>query len=327
MVTTKRERLEAAFAGESVDRTPIALWRHFPVEDQDAESLAEATAAFQLTYDFDFIKVTPASSFCLKDWGSMDEWRGSSEGTREYTRRVITEPEGWRHLQPLKPSQGALGEQLRCLRLLKERFGQEVPIIQTIFSPLAQAKNLSGQDCLMEHLHRAPLEVGAGLETITATTVNFIDAALKEGVDGFFYAIQHASYRYFDQESYARFGESYDLRILEHASSAWLNVLHLHGDALIFELAGRYPVQVVNWHDRETWPDLASGKAQVNAAVCGGIGRGTIGYSDPGSVSEEAREALEALGKEGLILGTGCVVPIIAPGANLKAARRAVDFA
>ncbi len=31
----KRERLEAAIAGQSVDRVPVALWRHFPGDDQD----------------------------------------------------------------------------------------------------------------------------------------------------------------------------------------------------------------------------------------------------------------------------------------------------
>ena len=57
----KRERLEAAIAGQSVDRVPVALWRHFPGDDQDPSDLAAATIAFQRRWDFDFVKVTPAS--------------------------------------------------------------------------------------------------------------------------------------------------------------------------------------------------------------------------------------------------------------------------
>ena len=32
---TKRKRLEATIAGEAVDRPPVALWRHWPGDDQD----------------------------------------------------------------------------------------------------------------------------------------------------------------------------------------------------------------------------------------------------------------------------------------------------
>ena len=49
---THRERIEAAIAGELVDRPPVALWRHFPVDDQSALSLAEATIHFQKDFDF-----------------------------------------------------------------------------------------------------------------------------------------------------------------------------------------------------------------------------------------------------------------------------------
>ena len=62
-MTTHRERIQACLNGETPDRTPIALWRHFPVDDQDPETLAASTLHFQNTYDFDIVKVTPASSF------------------------------------------------------------------------------------------------------------------------------------------------------------------------------------------------------------------------------------------------------------------------
>jgi uroporphyrinogen-III decarboxylase len=37
----KRERLQRTIAGEPVDRPPVALWRHWPVDDQTPEGLAE----------------------------------------------------------------------------------------------------------------------------------------------------------------------------------------------------------------------------------------------------------------------------------------------
>ena len=68
----KRQRLEAAISGGKVDRVPIALWRHWPGDDQRAEDQAAAHVAFQSDYDWDFVKVTPSSSFCLDGWGVED---------------------------------------------------------------------------------------------------------------------------------------------------------------------------------------------------------------------------------------------------------------
>jgi uroporphyrinogen decarboxylase len=55
---TKRERLEATVAGEPVDQVAVALWRHWPGDDQRAEDMARSTLDFQRLFDFDFIKVT-----------------------------------------------------------------------------------------------------------------------------------------------------------------------------------------------------------------------------------------------------------------------------
>jgi uroporphyrinogen decarboxylase len=59
-LTTKRERLKAALAGEVADRPPFALWRHFPVDDQSPDALTASVLVFQREFDCDFIKVTPA---------------------------------------------------------------------------------------------------------------------------------------------------------------------------------------------------------------------------------------------------------------------------
>lgn len=325
---SKRERLEAAIAGQRADRLPIALWRHFPVDDQDPKSLADATAEFQARYDFDFVKVTPASSFCLKDWGADDEWQGNPEGTRKYTHRVVKEPEDWTALRELDPRAGWLGEQLKCLDLLSDRLDPATPYIQTVFSPLAQAKNLAGGDLLIDHLHRSPELVLEGLETILQSTLSFIEAVKERRAAGIFYAIQHASYRFFDPAGYERFGLAFDRKILESVQDMWLNVLHLHGDRLIFDVAESLPFQVVNWHARTAGPGLNEADTRVQGAVCGGLRReATLVLGTPQAVRDEAKDAIKSMDGRGMILGAGCVVPTIAPRANLVAARQSVDFA
>jgi uroporphyrinogen decarboxylase len=321
----KRERLRAAIAGEAVDRVPVALWRHFPVDDQRPEDLAQATLEFQARYDFDFVKVTPASSFCLRDWGARDEWLGDPHGTRDYTRRVVQNPDDWQALQPLNPSQGRLGEQLRALDLIRTGLPGDTPCIQTVFSPLSQAKNLVDSDALPRHVREHPDALKSALAAIAESTIRFIEAARRIGIDGIFYAVQLASTLTFSEAEYREFGEPYDRRVLAAAGGFWFNVLHIHGSAIMFDLVSQYPAHVINWHDRETAPALAEGQRMFKGAVCGGWRQWeTMVLGTPEKVRAEAQEAVAATGGRRFILGTGCVTPITAPGANLRAAREAV---
>ena len=64
------QRIEAAMAGTATDRMPVALWRHFPVDDQDPGKLAAHTLAYQHAWDFDLVKFMPSGTYCIEDWGA-----------------------------------------------------------------------------------------------------------------------------------------------------------------------------------------------------------------------------------------------------------------
>ena len=323
---TKQERLKATFAGEPVDRVAVSLWRHFPGDDQRAEDLALATIAFQRTNDWDFIKVSPASSFCIRDWGVVDEWVGGDEGDRQYRRRAILNPADWTALPALDPTAGSLGSQLRCLRIIAADAGSEIPFIQTIFSPLAQAKNLAGAEHLLVHLRECPDKVHAGLETITQTTIGFIEACASTGMSGIYYAAQLASYRSMSDAEYRQFGEPYDRRILAAAAGFWFNMLHAHGEDVMFDLLAQYPVHAINWHDRESEPSLKDGQSRFRGAVCGGLSRwDDLLRGDPDRVRSRVVDAITQTGGRRLIVASGCVSPVTAPWGNLRAVRQAVE--
>jgi uroporphyrinogen decarboxylase len=168
--------------------------------------------------------------------------------------------------------------------------------------------------------------VQAGLETITATTVRFIEAAKDLGIAGIFLAVQHASHELLCEREYEEFGVPFDRRLLHAADGLWLNVLHLHGSGVMFDLVANYPVGVMNWHDRETLPTLRDGKEKFTGAVLGGLCQwDTMLRGSPEDVRREAHEAIEQTSGRRFILGTGCVSPITAPWANLRAAREAVS--
>ena len=322
---THRERLETCLLGELPDRPPIALWRHFPVDDQSPENLAEAHLSYQRTYDFDLVKVTPASSFCLKDWGADDVWEGNAEGTRRYSKNVITSPRDWEHLPALDPSAPHLASQLTCLRQIRKGLGRETPLLQTIFNPLAQAKHLAAEDILLVHLRKYPEAVMKGLEIITKTTKRFIEATIETGIDGIFYAVQHAQATLVTLDEFVRFSQTSDLALLGAATDLWCNMLHLHGKNIYFDILSKYPVKILNWHDRETAPSLSEAQKVFKGVVCGGLSRDSLVFKKPVDVQNEAKDAFEQTKYKRLILSTGCVVPIIAPHGNIQAARRSAQ--
>ena len=317
----RRERILAATRREPVDRIPIALWRHFPGDDQRPADLAQATIAFQERYDFDFVKVSPSNSFAGEDWGARTAYRGNMEGTREYLERPVHSAAGWRQLPPLDPSQGAWGRVLQTLRMLKDHWGESVPFIQTVFNPLMTARYIRGDEWLVD-MREHPADFHAGLEVLTESIGRFARASIEAGAAGLFFATQSASYRFMSEAEYREFGLPYDLRIFEAAGGGWFHLLHMHGDDIMFQLAREYPVQAVNWHDRTTAPSLRDARSQFDGALVGGLERyTTLLQGDPQSVAAEVRDAIaQTGGGVGYIVSSGCVLSIPTPESNLKAA-------
>lgn len=321
-----RERIQAAISGAAVDRPPVALWRHFPVDDQTAETLAAAHIAWQQQWDWDLLKVTPSSAYFLYDWGLQDEWTGAVEGTREYRKRVIEKPADWAELPPHDFSQGHLALQSKALKQITETLGPDLPVIMTIFSPLSLAKKLAGDERMLEHLEQHPDELKVGLEFLTGETIRFVQSLKGTGIAGIFYAVQHASADLLTPAQYREFGQQQDLRVMQAAADQyWFNMLHLHGNNVMFDLFADYPAQTINWHDRETRPDLKTGQTKIKGAATGGLRRWeTMVLGTPEQVRAEALDAIQATGGQRFILGTGCVTMTHTPYGNIAAARQAV---
>ena len=317
----KRKRPEATIAGQQPDRIPVALWRHWPGDDQDAAALAAAHIKWQRDYDWDFLKVGPASSYAVVDWGVEDRWVGHIEGTRERTFHPVQTADDWGFLPPLDPAEGMLATQIEALQLINQALGEEVPIIATIFSPLSQAKNLAGKERLLTHLRSEPEMFHQGLQTITETTSRFIEAAKGAGISGIYYAVQYARYPMLNSTEFAEFGRRYDLKVLEAASDLWLNMTHIHSDQIMFDQVADYPVQIVNWHDRETGLSIAEGLAKIPGAASGGVDQWAMHEEDPTRALAEAVDAAAQTNGRRLVLGTGCVIMTTTPLRNIRALR------
>ena len=325
---TKWQRVEAALAGEHPDRPPLSFWQHFPGRDRTAAGLAQATIDFQQTYDLDLVKLMPRGMYMAQAWGCAIGPGDAQIGTTTVVRSVVQIADDWTRLAPLDVRAGVLGEQLAMIRQVRRALGSEVPIIQTIFSPLTTAAKI-GDARVTADRRMAPQQLRRALEVITATTRDFARACLEAGADGFFFATQHASRDVLPPDEFEEWARPFDLQVLEPlVALSRLVVVHAHGNHLFFDSVARYPAQVINWHDREGGPTLWEAQTLTDKCLGGGISRaGALVHGTPGQVQDEVRDAVAQTQGRHLFVMPGCVVPLSAPAANLRALRQAIEQA
>ena len=324
---TRRERITAAINREPVDRVPYAVWRHFPTVDRSPAGLAQATLRFHDHYGSDFLKITPRGGYCVEAWGCVESEQVLPTGNRPCASCAVKTADDWKRIRPLDPaSADGWVEQLETIvRLGFDRRIGDAPVLATVFSPLSIARKLSG-DRLVTDLRERPEVVTSALNAIGETVLRFNELALGEGIGGIFYSIQTASASILDEETYARFGEPWDRRVLEALQPrSSLTVVHCHGDRLAFERLARLPGHVWNWDDRVAGPTLAAGAAQVSGAVCGGLDQWrTLRDAGPDAAVGEAEDAVAQVDGRGLIVAPGCVLMANTPDAHVAAVVKAL---
>lgn len=319
---TPRERVMLALAGAQVDRPPVSLWQHFPNRDQSAEQLAESTRAWQQGLGLDFIKLMPPGDYATIDWGLTSEYRGAVGGTRDTTHFPIVAVEDWARITPLPVDRGFLGEMVRACALVRDAVGPDVPVLQTIFSPLTIAAKLS-DGRVVEHLRERPDVVNQALVVMRDVTIEVARASLRAGADGVFFASQLATSDLVSEDEYLQFGANYDLEVLEEAVDAGsqFTLVHIHGRNTFFHLLAGYPGNALNWHDRRVGPPLAEVlTAYPDCAAVAGIDEQGIASMTPDEVRAQVHDAREQTGDRRLLLGPGCVIATTTPEANLLAA-------
>ena len=326
----KWQRVQAALHGDPVDRTPLSLWKHYHLQDRAPGRLAELTVQFHRQFDTDLIKLTPSGLYSVQDWGVTICFGLDDDTFPAVVQPAVTSPAGWRALPRLDPGKGALGRELETIHRTAALLAGSAPFIMTIFSPLTAAYKLGGSampgNPLFDHLRDDPRALHAGLQTIADVTLDYAVACLEAGASGIFYATQLASDDLLSRQEYAEFGVPYDLRVLEGlAGKSPITMLHVCGEHLMFELLTVYPVDVINWADRESGPGLAEARRLTRRPLAGGLALGTLLSGTVDQVNAEVCEALAQAGPEGFMLAPACVIEGGTPEANLLAARRALD--
>lgn len=322
----KRERLEQTLSGGNPDRVPVALWRHWPGDDQRAADFARYTAGFQRAYDWDFIKLTPFSAYMTADYGLHTQWDGDLFGDRTISKRRIDRSLDWTELRTLDPARGELAKQLDAIRLLSEALANDpdpAPVIPTIYSPLTQAIQLAGLQNVLRDMRSAPDRLQSGLNVITEGILRFIAELRRLDVAGVYYVMDAARYDVCSLAEYQAFAQPYDQKIWDGLPDKWwLNILSLSETLPMLDLAIGYQPPVL--HYDLSRDDLSRRRSQFDRVLGGGLTREHLQADSPTIGREAARSILDDMNNRRLILSASSAVYASTPRANLRVIREIV---
>ncbi len=301
---------------------PVALWRHHPVDDQSVDGLVGATMAFQSKFPSDIVKITPASSFQLRDLGQTDAWNGDKLGRRDFGTARVTDPGDWLDLIASPASEEHLSIHFEAARRLRASIPEDLPLIQTIFDPMFQARTLA-RGVWDEHVRLEPELIETALDALTNRTVQMIETFRDIGVDGIFLAIQHAG-----MDDYRHLGLPRALTCLRAAGGDAMNFVHLHGSGLPGWLVTAFPETTVHASFDENPELLEECLRHPQLSFAGGLSPDYLAKSSAAEVSQAATAILTRMEGRRFILGAGCVLVPDTPAENihalLGAARREV---
>ncbi len=325
----RRERVLAALTGDRVDRPPVSFWGHFYHRESTAEDLVAATLEFQTEYDWDWVKLNPRKHYHAEPWGVSYRYSGRATEKPALETWPIHHAADWLAITPRPFDRGALAEQLDAVSMLKRRLPADVPLIETVFTPLAVLGEMvpeAGE--LKLHLRQHPNAVRGALEAVSATFEPFVRAVIRAGADGIYFAtVDWGSRDVLSPGEYREWARPYDLRVVLAAADAPFNVLHVcKRRNLLLDLAD-YPVHAFSWAATDPLnPSFADALPLLKGAVMGGISHDdAIAHADAERALAEFRRALEVTRGRRWLVGPGCSIPPATPAANLKAVRAAVD--
>ena len=313
------------------DRPPVGLWGHDYIAEWDLQTLARSTIDGQRNHGWDFVKFQPRASCFAEAFGASYKASGSRLEPPMMVEAGVR-AEGLAELIPLSMEWGPLADQIESIGVVVESLGPDIPVIQTVFSPLMVAGYLIGDDrkALVAELRSRPHLVLTAMNAIAEVLIDFSTRSIGEGAAGIFFAVgDYASRDVMSPDEYEDLVLPYDRKVLEEVASrsrAWFTTLHLCGPNIMHELFQALPHDALSFSVHEGGnPSLGKVVDRSRKAAMGGIDqRETLVKGSPEDAVEQTLEAARENDGRGILIGPGCSVPPRAKGDAIRAVASAL---
>lgn len=320
---SKKELVLRAFRQEKVERIPVGFWFHFLIDPGAAEPTeknikrnVDGHRNFIESFQPDFVKLM-------------------SDGYFYYPNEAIQntkQADDLRKIRSISDSNPWYQGQVNLIQQQTYQFVEEIAAFYNIFAPVTYFKWQlpGGEKQLAELLNDAPELVADTLDVIAEDIVKLVKKILTEtAIDGIYLSVQNIQDSRVTNEIYERFIRPSDLKVLEAANAAGVNILHIcgyEGAKNDLSLYRDYQAAAINWAVGSENVSLAEGQKLFNKTVIGGFDNTENGLLYRGT-SEEIKSAthdiLNEAGTIGVILGADCTVPSDISIKNLEVVRQA----
>jgi uroporphyrinogen decarboxylase len=194
MSNDKFDIINKAFKLETADRIPYSLWKHFPEDDKEPETLVKAQLDFQEKYDSDIMKISISGRAFAADFGAEIGGYDPVSGSRFNIKYPVEKIEDWNNIKkPVDPNSGEFGKIIETMRLVHKEVEGKVPTMMTLFSPFMIASQLDKD--IISHAEEDPTFIGNQIKMITEVMTEFIKGTIDAGTDGIFLATQHLNHK------------------------------------------------------------------------------------------------------------------------------------
>ena len=313
-------------AGQAPDHPPVSFWHHFTPQQRTGQAAVDAHVAHVERFNLDFLKVMNDHHYARGDVA------------------IVQTVDDLKRISPLPGDAEEFAGQLEVLRQLRQRFGNDVLMTTTLFSPWTVLRLMTAppsdkhgppkldpalaQDARDETISRLLAEdrsaVKAAVAALGRTLANFARACVEAGADGVFLSVRDdwVDTKRNGQGTYDEIARDADLTVLAAVADARFNWLHICGRPVNFKRFAEYPhVAVLNWADRAAGPSIAYARDRVQPAIAGGVDNlGTLPLGTPEQVTAEVRDAIRQAKNRPIIITPGCTYdPTAVPEANLYA--------
>lgn len=204
---------------------------------------------------------------------------------------------------------------LQTVRELVKAEKKNSLILMTLYSPFMCAGHCASAPVLLQHLEENPEAVKKGLDILTESQMLFVNACIKEGVDGFYTSTQGCEANRFSRpDVFTKYIKPYDLVAMKHiASKCQFNILHVCdyvAPYANYDSVYDYPGHVVNVNTKLKGREVSAQEliAKFKRPFMGGMDRhGIIGNGTPQQIEAEIRKVVAGTPRP-FILGADCTV-------------------
>lgn len=225
-------------------------------------------------------------------------------------------------------------KQVAAVKEIVSSYNGDIASIYNIFAPAYYFRLKF--DMVDKDRHKFPRLVeedpylfSLALEKIAADITILVEKLIQEArIDGIYLCVQSVQNPSFSEESYRKYIEPSQLRVLNAANQlSEYNVLHICGfEGRVNDLQhfSHYPVKAVNWATFVENVTLEEGKKIFpGKAILGGFdntAQGALYKGVADEIEKQTRDIIAHNGKAGLLLGADCSVPKDIDFKNIKLA-------